>query len=142
LGVPALRERRDDIPLLVNFFLSKFAKKLGKEVRGVSQKSIDGLLKYDWPGNVRELQNIVERAVVLASGAIVHIDESMMRPGETVQESTLDTLETAERNHILRALNETHWVVHGKKGAAEILGINPSTLRSRMDKLGIKRAAH
>jgi formate hydrogenlyase transcriptional activator len=141
LAVPALRERRDDIPLLVNFFLSKFGKKLGKEVRGVSQKSMDSLSRYDWPGNVRELQNIVERAAVLASGPIVQVDESMMRSGETAQELAVDTLENAERNHILRALNETHWVVHGKKGAAEILGINPSTLRSRMEKLGIKRPA-
>jgi len=141
LGVPALRERKDDIPLLVNFFLSKFGKKLGKEVRGVSQKSMDSLLHYDWPGNVRELQNIVERAAVLANGPTVQIDESMMRSGETAPESAVDTLENAERNHILRALNETHWVVHGKKGAAELLGINPSTLRSRMEKLGIKRPA-
>ena len=87
------------------------------------------------------MQNIVERAVVLASGPIVQIDDSMMPTGETARESTLDTLENAERNHILRALNETHWVVHGKKGAAELLGINPSTLRSRMEKLGIKRPA-
>jgi formate hydrogenlyase transcriptional activator len=139
LAVPALRERKEDMSLLVNFFLSKFGKKLGKEVRGVSQKSMERLLDYDWPGNVRELQNIVERAVVLAGGPVVQIDEPMMRSGEAVQESTLDTLENAERNHILRALKETHWVVHGKKGAAEILGINPSTLRSRMEKLGIKR---
>jgi formate hydrogenlyase transcriptional activator len=139
LAVPALRQRKDDIPLLVNFFLGKFAKKLGKEVRGVSQKSMDSLVRYDWPGNVRELQNIVERAVVLASGPIVQIDKAMMRSGETAQESAVDTLENAERNHILRALNETRWVVHGKKGAAELLGINPSTLRSRMEKLGIKR---
>jgi formate hydrogenlyase transcriptional activator len=87
-----------------------------------------------------ELQNIVERAVVLAGGSIVQIDESMMRSGETAPESAVDTLENAERNHILRALNETHWVVHGKKGAADLLGINPSTLRSRMKKLGIKRS--
>jgi formate hydrogenlyase transcriptional activator len=139
LEVPALRERKDDLPLLVNFFLSRCAKKLAKEVQGVSQKSMDNLANYDWPGNIRELQNIVERAVVLASGPIVQIDESMIRSGEAVQESALDTLENAERNHILRALKETHWVVHGKKGAAEILGINPSTLRSRMEKLGIKR---
>jgi formate hydrogenlyase transcriptional activator len=141
LAVPALRERKDDIPLLVNFFLSKFGKKLGKEMRGLSQKSMDSLLNYDWPGNVRELQNIVERAVVLANGSIVQVDESMMRSGETMQESAVDTLENAERTHILRALNQTRWVVHGKKGAAEILGINPSTLRSRMEKLGIKRPA-
>ena len=119
-------------------------------VRGLPQKmqrllfvsEIDNsLLHYGWPGNVRELQNIVERAVVLASGTIVQIDEAMMRSGEMARESAVDTLENAERNHILRALNETHWVVHGKKGAAEILGINPSTLRSRMEKLGIKRPA-
>ena len=141
LAVPALRERKDDIPLLVNFFLSRFGKKLGKEVRGVSQKSMDNLLRYDWPGNVRELQNIVERAAVLASGPIVQIDESMVGSGEAARDSVVDTLENAERNHILRALNETRWIVHGKKGAAEILGINPSTLRSRMEKLGIKRPA-
>ncbi len=141
LEVPALRGRKDDLPLLVNFFLSKFGKKLGKEVRGMSQRSMQRLLDYDWPGNVRELQNIVERAVVLASGPIVQIDESMIRTGEATQESALDTLENVERNHIIRALNETRWVVHGKKGAAEILGINASTLRSRMEKLGIKRPA-
>jgi transcriptional regulator with GAF, ATPase, and Fis domain len=139
MAVPALRERQEDIPLLVNFFLSKFGKKLGKEVRGMSQRSMERLLDYDWPGNVRELQNIVERTVVLAGGPIIQIDESMMRSGEALKESTLDTLESAERHHILRALNETRWVIHGKKGAAEILGINPSTLRSRMEKLGIKR---
>jgi formate hydrogenlyase transcriptional activator len=138
LNVPALRERKDDIPLLVNFFLSKFSKKLGKDVRGVSQKSVEGLARYDWPGNVRELQNIVERAVVLARGPIVQVDDSMMHV-DASETSALDTLENTERNHILRALNETHWVVHGKKGAAEILGLNPSTLRSRMEKLGIKR---
>src|SRR5262244_867728 len=141
LEVPALRERKDDIPLLVNFFLSKFGKKLGKELRGVSQKAMDSLLRYHWPGNVRELQNIVERGAVLATGPIVQVDEAMMRSGETVQESVVDTLENAERNHILRALNETRWVVHGKKGAADLLGINPSTLRSRMEKLAIKRPA-
>ena len=141
LEVPALRERKDDIPLLVNFFLSKFGKKLGKEVRGVAQKSMDSLISYDWPGNVRELQNTVERGVVLARGPIVQIDDSMTRSGGVVQESAMDTLETTERNHIIRALKETRWVVHGKKGAAEILGINPSTLRSRMEKLGIKRPA-
>ena len=139
LEVPALRERKEDLLLLVNFFLSKFGKKLAKEVRGVSQKSMDSLVNYDWPGNVRELQNIVERAVVLATGPIVHIDDSMTRSGEVMADSAIETLKTMERNHILRALNETHWVVHGKKGAAEILGINPSTLRSRMEKLSIRK---
>jgi transcriptional regulator with GAF, ATPase, and Fis domain len=139
LEVPPLRERKDDIPLLVNFFLSRFGKKLGKEIHGVSQKAMASLTSYSWPGNIRELQNVVERAVVLASGPIVNVDDSMMRPDDGAQVSPVDTIENVERNHILRALNETGWVIHGKKGAAEILGINPSTLRSRMEKLKIMR---
>jgi transcriptional regulator with GAF, ATPase, and Fis domain len=142
LESPALRERKGDIPLLVSFFLSRFGKKLGKEARGVAQKSMESLIRYSWPGNIRELQNVIERAVVLARGPVVQVDESMLR-GEAVatQALAIDTLENNERNHILRALGETHWVIHGKKGAAELLGINPSTLRSRIDKLGIKRQA-
>src|ERR671919_252264 len=139
LEVPALRERKGDIPLLINFFLSKFGKKLGKEVRGVSQRTMESLTNYRWPGNVRELQNVVERAVVLATGPMVRVDESMVRSDDVMEKSIIDTLENVERNHIVRALNETKWVIHGKKGAAEILGINPSTLRSRMEKLGIER---
>ena len=139
LEVPPLRDRKGDIPLLVNFFLSKFGKKLGKELHGVSQKAMESLTNYSWPGNVRELQNVVERAVILASGPIVHVDDSMLQSDGAVQESAVDTLENMERNHIIRALNKTNWVIHGKKGAAESLGINSSTLRSRMDKLGIKR---
>jgi len=137
--VPPLRERKEDIPLLVNFFLGKFAKKLGKKVRGVSQTAMESLTNYNWPGNIRELQNVIERAVVLATGPIVKVDDSMVRSDGTAQEPAVDTLENMERNHIVRALNETRWVIHGKRGASEILGINPSTLRSRMEKLGIKR---
>jgi formate hydrogenlyase transcriptional activator len=139
LEVPSSRDRKEDIPLLVNFFLSKFGKKLGKEVRGVSQKAMERLTSYGWPGNIRELQNVVERSVVLATGPIVQIDDSMVQSDGAAQESPLDTLENIERSHIIRALTETHWVVHGQKGAAEILGINPSTLRSRMEKLGIRK---
>ena len=139
LEVPPLRDRKGDIPLLVNFFLSKFGKKLGKELHGVSQKAMESLTNYSWPGNVRELQNVVERAGILASGPVVHVDDSMLQSDGAVQGSAVDTLENMERNHIIRGLNETNWVIHGKKGAAEILGINSSTLRSRMDKLGIKR---
>ncbi|HEX9143130.1 MAG TPA: sigma 54-interacting transcriptional regulator [Candidatus Binatia bacterium] len=140
LEVPPLREREGDIPLLVNFFLSKFGKKLGKELHGVSRKAMDSLTHYKWPGNIRDLQNVIERAVVLATGPILNIDDSMIQSSDSVQEAVIDTLEHVERKHIVRALNETNWVIHGKKGAAEILGINPSTLRSRMEKLGIKRA--
>jgi DNA-binding NtrC family response regulator len=142
LDAPALRERKADIPLLVNFFLSRFCKKLGKELRGVAQKSMASLMRYDWPGNIRELQNVVERAVVTASGPLLQIDDSLLQSqtGATLV-SSIDTLENNERNHILRALNQTNWVIHGKKGAAELLGINPSTLRSRMEKIGIKKPA-
>lgn len=141
LDVPPLREREGDIPLLVNFFLSKFGKKLGKELHGVSRKAMESLIHYRWPGNIRELQNVIERAMVLATGPILNIDDSMIQSNDSVQQALLDTLENVERSHIIRALNNTNWVIHGKKGAAEILGINPSTLRSRMDKLGIKRSA-
>ncbi|MBM4260276.1 MAG: GAF domain-containing protein [Deltaproteobacteria bacterium] len=139
LDVPALRERKGDIPLLVNFFLSKFGKKIGKEVRGVDQRSMESLVNYGWPGNIRELQNVVERSVVVATGPVVKIDDSLVQKSDATQSTGVGTLENAERSHILRALKETNWVIHGKKGAAELLGINPSTLRSRMEKLGIKR---
>ena len=140
LEVPPLRERRQDIPLLVNFFLSGFGKKLGKELRGVAQKSMESLIQYDWPGNIRELQNVIERAAVLAKGPSVQVDDSLLRAADAVGgPSIIESLENVERAHIIRALNETNWVIHGKKGAAELLGINPSTLRSRMEKLGIKR---
>jgi transcriptional regulator with GAF, ATPase, and Fis domain len=140
LAVPALRERLEDIPLLVNFFISRFGKSLGKEIRGVSQKSMASLCRYRWPGNIRELQNVIERAAVLAKGPIVQIDDTLLSLDEEADEDPIiDTLENVERQHIMRALGETQWVIHGKKGAAELLGINPSTLRSRMDKLGIRK---
>jgi formate hydrogenlyase transcriptional activator len=142
LESPSLRERKADVSLLLNFFLSRFGKKLGKEVRGVAQSSMENLTRYSWPGNVRELQNVIERAVVLANGPVVRIDDSLLQNEAGAGEaSAIDSLENNERNHILRALNGTNWVVHGKKGAAELLGINPSTLRSRMEKLGIKKSA-
>jgi formate hydrogenlyase transcriptional activator len=140
--VPPLRERQSDIPLLVNFFLSRYAKKLGKEIQGVSKDTMDRLTKYGWPGNIRELQNVIERAVVVAEGPIVRIDESMLRIDGSSQASGLVTLEDMERAHIVRALMETKWVIHGTQGAASILGINPSTLRSRIQKLGIRRPDH
>ena len=143
LEVPPLRERPQDIPLLVTFFLSKYAKGLGKDVRGVSQRSMENLSRYSWPGNIRELQNVIERAVVLARSAVVHVDETMLQADDSAGgAASIDTLENNERQHILRALNETRWVIHGKRGAAEILGINPSTLRSRIEKLGIKKPSN
>jgi formate hydrogenlyase transcriptional activator len=119
LRSPALRERTGDIPLLVHFFLCRFAKKLGKDVRGVSEIAMEHLTIMIGR-NVRELQNVIERAVVLAKGSVVTIDNSTLRSEEAPEQSSIDTLENVERNHILRALNQTRWVIHGKKGAAEI----------------------
>jgi formate hydrogenlyase transcriptional activator len=138
IEAPSLRERKSDIPLLASFFLSRYSKKLGKQIQGVSNDTMERLTKYPWPGNIRELQNVIERAVVVAEGPVVRIDESMLRV-DAPQDSTMVTLEDAERAHIVRALMETNWVVHGNRGAASILGINPSTLRSRIQKLGIKK---
>jgi formate hydrogenlyase transcriptional activator len=139
LLVPPLRERRADIPVLVNFFLSRFAKRLGKKIQGVSIDTMDRLMKYSWPGNIRELQNLMERLVVVAEGAIVRIDDSMLGLDASLESHGPQALEDVERAHILRTLQETNWVIHGSRGAAYILGINPSTLRSRMLKLGIKK---
>ena len=105
----------------------------------MAQKSTESLIQYDWPGNIRELQNVIERAVVLARGPLLQIDDSLLGSESSSAAAVIDTLENNERAHILRALNETKWIIHGKKGAAELLGINPSTLRSRMEKLGIKK---
>ena len=139
MTAPPLRERQSDIPLLVAFFLSKYAKRLGKDIQGVSKDTMDRLTKYAWPGNIRELQNLIERAVVVAEGPILRIDDAMLGLEASPAGQSLQALEDVERAHIIRTLMETNWVIHGSRGAASILGINPSTLRSRMQKLGINK---
>ncbi len=141
MEVPPLRKRTGDIPLLVIFFLTKYAKKLGKHFDGVSQATMQQLKKYPWPGNVRELQNVIERAAIVATGPKVNIETSLdLGPNIGSQASTPSTLEEVERAHILRVLEVTGWVISGEKGAATVLGLHPSTLQSRMQKLSIKRA--
>lgn len=139
LEMPPLRERKSDIPLLVNFFITKFAKKLNKQVRSISKETMERLVNYPWPGNIRELQNVIERAVVLSQSSTIQIDESLLAPNVGSPTKSKEALEGVERSHILRVLKQTNWVIDGKKGAASILDINPNTLRSRMQKLGIKR---
>jgi Nif-specific regulatory protein len=140
LEVPPLRERKSDIPILANFFLAKFAKDFGKQVKGISKSTMERLIAYDWPGNIRELQNVIERAVVLSQGTISEIDKSLFDADYELESPDSDRLEEVERSHILRVLEKTNWVIQGKQGAAALLGLNPSTLRFRMQKLGIKKA--
>ncbi len=154
LRVPALRDRRGDIPQLVMFFVSRFAKELGKPVEAVSQPTMERLVSYDWPGNVRELANIIERATVLASGRVLELDADLLPVGPDravgpvssgsapVVGQPLGTLEEIERRHIREALERSRWVIEGSTGAARVLGLHPNTLRSRMAKLGISRPPH
>jgi transcriptional regulator with GAF, ATPase, and Fis domain len=140
LTLPALRERREDIPLLVTYFLSRFARKLGKPLERLSKESMERLLRWDWPGNVRELVSVIERAAILARGPVVHVEDSLdLRLRAAVDTSVLERLEDIERAHILRVLEQTHWMIDGPRGAGLILGLHPNTLRSRMQKLGIKK---
>ncbi len=145
--VPPLRERKSDIPLLVDAFLKNLALKLGKPLEAVSKKGMELLMGYGWPGNIRELQNVMERAAILAQRPIVDISDSLIPPQlqqpsaqARAREAQYRTLEDRERWYIRQILDEVDWIIGGKQGAAEILGLPPSTLRSRMKKLGIQRS--
>ncbi len=161
IELPPLRERRSDIPQLVAFCISRFSKRLGKKIDGVSRESMENLVHYPWPGNIRELQNVIERAVVLSVGPTLRLDRDLMpiatsTKGMEAPETDapehpqadlespkpLLTLDEVDRNHILAALQHTSGVVDGPKGAAKILNLHPNTLRHRMDKLGIKGSRH
>jgi DNA-binding NtrC family response regulator len=139
LTLPPLRERREDIPLLVGYFLSRFTKKLGKPLERVSKESMERLLRYDWPGNVRELLSVIERAAILTRTPVVHVEDRLDLRPRAAGRAGLGTLEDMERAHILRVLEETNWMIDGPRGAALILGLHSNTLRSRMQKLGIKK---
>jgi len=141
LRVPPLRERPDDVPLLVAFFLQRLAKKLGKPVTRVSGGSMDRLARYSWPGNIRELQNVVERAAILATGEELSVEEGLLGgPARSHAAPRSREMEEVERAHIRATLERTGWIVDGSRGAARLLGLHPSTLRSRMKRLGIDRA--
>ena len=158
LEVPPLRERRADIDQLAKFFVSRFARKLGKNITGISEATTEKLLSYSWPGNIRELQNVIERALILASGPTLDLENDLAsiptsqvsdEPPLEVEavlpyadEPPLKTLQEVERAHILAVLQQTHGVIEGSNGAAKTLGMHPNTLRHRMEKLGIKRQAH
>lgn len=136
LTVPPLRDRRSDIPVLAQHFLEKAGSNLGKHFEGLAPDSLAELMRYTWPGNVRELENVIERAAILSPGPLLEIESLSASPRETASSSTLDDV---ERAHILSVLEETGWVIEGERGAATALGLNPSTLRGRLRKLGIKK---
>src|SRR5438876_6521084 len=169
LTIPPLRERQSDIPQLVTFFLTRFAKRIGKKIDTVSQDTMDLLVQYSWPGNIRELQNVLQRAAVLSAGPVLKLERELFPalsaspplspaamasdpPGThaVAQEVAVQadhassapgsgTLEDVERHHILSVLEKSAWVIEGPRGAAKILNLHPNTLRSRMKKLGIHR---
>ena len=139
IEAPPLSARASDIPLLVDRFVTKFSTKMGKKIDGVSQATMDRLMKYSWPGNIRELENVIERATILAEGSMLQIDDVLLHGNSAPHPSTSDSLEEVERAHILRILHDVNWVIEGKEGAATRLGLHPNTLRSRMQKLGIKK---
>ena len=138
ITVPPLRQRKEDIPLLVEAFIARYARKLGKQITSVQNKTMKTLQDYPWPGNVRELESVIERAVILCPGPVLQLADKLEISSASVS-STIRTLEEVERNQIRKILSETRWRIEGKDGAAAILGLHPSTLRARMHKLGILR---
>ena len=138
ITMPPLRERREDIPLLVNYFIEKISKRLGKSINLVPVNVMDALRNYHWPGNIRELENVLERAVINSSGPKLHLVDELQKASKRIAEANR-TLADVEREHILQVLERTHWKVSGKNSAAEILGLDRSTLRARMRKLDIQK---
>ena len=159
IQIPALRERHEDIPLLVRYFVQRFSRSLNKQVEYIPAEAMDVLASYSWPGNVRELENLIERAVLLSPGKELRIPTSELKstalataagadsssfssasfPSSSSLNSSISTLEEAERQHILRALKQTQWRIAGTKGAATLLAMKRTTLQARMRKLGIRR---
>lgn len=145
--LPALRERREDVPLLVRYFMTRYAGQFGRRVDTVPEHMMEHLAAYDWPGNIRELQNLIEWAVILSKGKTLHSPLDRMKQCECRSSNGNGsapppvTLDDCERGHILRALEDTRWIVGGPRGAATVLGLKRTTLISKMNKLGIERKA-
>ena len=141
IEIPPLRERKEDIPTLAMFFANKYGRRLGKYYDSLSDNALNQLMSLDWPGNVRELENIIERAVVFCDGPVLEITQPLIFGNNSEKKETTSflSLTELEKRHIKNVLNETNWLIDGRKGAAKILGLHPNTLRSRMQKLGIKK---
>jgi transcriptional regulator with GAF, ATPase, and Fis domain len=138
ITVPPLRQRKEDIPIMVEAFVERYSRKLGKQIMSIQKETMKELQDYPWPGNVRELESIIERAVILCPGPVLQLADKLEISSPQLS-SAMRTLEETERNQILKILSETRWRIEGKDGAAAILGLHPSTLRARINKLGIVR---
>ena len=139
ITVPPLRERREDIPTLVRYFVQEFATRMRKEIESIPAESMAALVNYSWPGNIRELRNVLERSVILTAGKRLQIPKDALAESTRVNGRVVSMAE-AERRHIIEALEASKWIVGGPRGAASMLGMKRSTLQSRMEKLGIKVA--
>ena len=143
ITLPPLRDRPEDIPMLVNFFAHKFSRRMKKQIESIPKEVMGALTSYAWPGNIRELQNLIERSVTLSRGSVLEIPveelKRSMRVASEHPEPFGSTLEQVEREHILRVLRQTEWVIGGPNGAASRLGLNRTTLNNRLRKLGISR---
>lgn len=140
ISIPPLGQRTEDIPLLAQYFTEKYARRMGKQIESIPKATMQTFLKYDWPGNVRELEHVIERGVIITSGRSFAMAGrlSSAAPIDS-QDEPLKDLAASEREHILLGLHETGWRIEGTSGAAAILKLNPSTLRFRIKKLGIRR---
>ena len=141
IQLPPLRERPEDIPLLVRHFVEHFARRMNRVIDTIPSKTMETLVHYSWPGNIRQLQNLIEHSVILSPGPVLRVPLTALNShGTPDQEKTrCRTLEEAEREHILSTLKETKWIISGPNGAAKRLGLNRSTLQFRIKKLGIVR---
>jgi formate hydrogenlyase transcriptional activator len=151
IRVPSLRERKEDIPLLVRHFVKEFSRRNHRVIDTIPSETMQALIRYQWPGNIRELQNVIERAVIISGGPVLNVAVAELTPDVSSppvpivtstkpasHESLQETLEETERNQILRALEDANGVVAGPKGAAARLGVKRSTLQLRMQRLGIR----
>jgi formate hydrogenlyase transcriptional activator len=138
--LPPLRERPEDIPLLVRYFAQKHARRMNKRIESIPSETMAMLSKYHWPGNIRELENLIERAVILSTGSDLQVPLGELKTPAAPPTNAVATLEAAERSHITRALQESSWVIGGASGAAARLGMKRTTLQSKMRKLGISRS--
>ncbi|MCI0617288.1 sigma 54-interacting transcriptional regulator, partial [bacterium] len=138
IQIPPLRERPEDIPILVWHFVDKLSFEFGKEVEAISAKSMNAMMEYSWPGNVRELRNAIERAMIVSNSLTLHIEIPKVTPSIETSK-TPSSLKEIEIQHIRKVLENASWKIRGRQGAAEILGMKPTTLETRMAKLGIRR---